>query len=148
MTTNTGEHERREETDMKTHEPKAEHRAAPIGIMVVDDSDYMRSRLRSALDDDYEVIEEASNGAWAVQKYKEHSDEIDLVLMDIVMRKANGVKATAAIKQLDPDACVVMCTSVGQRKKMKLAARAGADGYVIKPFDDDEIAEAIQSIVG
>lgn len=146
MTTNTREHKRRGETDVETHEPDVEHRAKPVRIMIVDDSDYMRSRLRSALDD-YEVIEEASNGAWAVQKYKEHGDEIDLVLMDIVMRKANGVKATAAIKQLDPDARVVMCTSVGQRKKMKLAARAGADGYVIKPFDDDELAEAIQSII-
>lgn len=135
---------------MQTREPETESEAStePIGVMIVDDSDYMRSRLKSALDDDeYEIIDEASNGAWAVQKYKEQGEDIDLVLMDIVMRKANGVKATAAIKQLDPDARIIMCTSVGQRKKMKLAARAGADGYVIKPFDDEEIAEAIQSIV-
>ncbi|WP_416838713.1 response regulator [Haloferax sp. DFSO52] len=119
-----------------------------IGILIVDDSSYMRSRLKSALDEDtYEIIEEAQNGAWAVQKYKEHGDDIDIVLMDIVMRKANGVKATAAIKHLDKDARVIMCTSVGQRKKMELAARAGADGYITKPFDDDEIVKAIESIL-
>mgnify|MGYP006309496637 CR=1 FL=1 len=74
-------------------------------------------------------------------------DDSSIVLMDIVMRKANGVKATAAIKHLDKDARVIMCTSVGQRKKMELAARAGADGYITKPFDDDEIARAIDSIL-
>jgi two-component system chemotaxis response regulator CheY len=119
-----------------------------VGILIVDDSNYMRSRLKSALDDDeYEVVDEASNGAWAVQKYKERADDIDVVLMDIVMRKANGVKATAAIKHLDREARVIMCTSVGQRKKMELAARAGADGYITKPFDDDEIVRAIRSIL-
>ncbi|WP_254536969.1 response regulator [Halomarina litorea] len=120
----------------------------PIGILIVDDSDYMRSRLKSVLDEDtYVVVDEAPNGAWAVQKYKEHREDVDVVLMDIVMRKANGVKATAAIKHIDPDARVLMCTSVGQRKKMKLAARAGADGYVTKPFDDEDIVTAIDGIL-
>jgi len=120
----------------------------PIGIMIVDDSDFMRSRLESALDDStYHVVTEASNGVWAVREYKEHKDDIDLVMMDIVMKDANGVKATAAIKQIDADARIVMCTSVGQRKKMMLAARAGADGYVTKPFDDADIRTAIDNVL-
>jgi two-component system chemotaxis response regulator CheY len=121
----------------------------PIGILVVDDSDYMRRRLKTALDDDvYNIVAEASNGAWAVRKYKQHQADVDLIMMDIVMRKANGMKATAAIKQIDPEVKVIMCTSVGQRKKMKLAAKAGADGYIKKPFDDEDIAEAIRGVMG
>ena len=120
-----------------------------LGILIVDDSDFMRSRLKKALDDDvYTIVAEAPNGAWAVKRYKQYREQIDLVLMDIVMRKANGVKATAAIKELDPDVKVIMCTSVGQRKKMKLAARAGADGYVTKPFDDEDIIGAINDVMG
>ncbi|MFC7047367.1 response regulator [Halobacteriaceae archaeon GCM10025711] len=119
-----------------------------IGILLVDDSDYMRRYLKKLLDDDeYEIVAEATNGAWAVQLYKEHQDDIDLVLMDIVMRKANGVKATAAIRRLDPDANILMVTSVGQRKKMELAARAGADGYVTKPFDEGDIRQAIDHVI-
>jgi two-component system chemotaxis response regulator CheY len=117
-----------------------------IGILIVDDSDFMRQRVKSALaDGDYEIVAEAPNGAWAVQRYKEHREEIDVVLMDIVMRKANGLKSTAAIKRLDEDARIVMCTSVGQRKKIELAARAGADAYVTKPFDDGDLTDAIES---
>lgn len=119
----------------------------PLRILLVDDSDYMRRRIAAALDEDaYEIVAEAANGARAVQEYKGNADDIDVVLMDIVMSRANGIKATAAIKQIDPDARVVMCTSVGQRKKMKLAARAGADGYVTKPFDDADIVDAIDSV--
>lgn len=119
-----------------------------VGILLVDDSNYMRSRLKSALGDEYYIVAEAENGVKAVQLYKENQDEIDVVLMDIVMKKANGVKATAAIKkQLDPDARIIMCTSVGQQKKMKLAARAGADGYVTKPFDDEDVINAINDVL-
>jgi len=119
-----------------------------LGILIVDDSDYMRSRLKSALgDDEYHVVAEAPNGAWAVKHYQEHREDVDLVLMDIVMDTANGVKATAAIKELDADARVIMCTSVGQHKKMKLARQAGADGYVTKPFTDEEVATAINEVL-
>lgn len=120
-----------------------------LGVLIVDDSDFMRRRLKKALEgDDYEIVAEAPNGAWAVKEYNKHGEDIDLVLMDIVMRKANGVKATAAIKRLDEDAKIIMCTSVGQRKKMKLAARAGADGYVTKPFSDEDLVAAVTDVMG
>jgi two-component system chemotaxis response regulator CheY len=120
-----------------------------LGILIVDDSDYMRSRLKSALgDDEYHVVAEAPNGAWAVKHYQEHREDVDLVMMDIVMDTANGVKATAAIKELDSNPHIIMCTSVGQHKKMKLARQAGADGYITKPFTDEEVATAIAEVVG
>jgi two-component system chemotaxis response regulator CheY len=118
------------------------------GILIVDDSEFMRQRVKSALaDDEYQIVAEAPNGAWAIQKYKENADDIDLILMDIVMRKANGLKATAAIKKLDDDVRVIMCTSVGQRQKIQLAARAGADAYITKPFEDEELTDAIDGVV-
>jgi two-component system chemotaxis response regulator CheY len=77
--------------------------------------------------------------------YKEH--EPDIVMMDVVMPKCNGIKATAAIKKLDPNARVIMCTSVGQREKMKLAVKAGADGYVTKPFEEESVMKALKDVV-
>lgn len=117
------------------------------GILIVDDSGYMRQRVKAALDGDhFHVVAEAKDGEAAVMEYKRHADDVDVVMMDIVMTKANGVKATAAIKQIDPDARIVMVTSVGQRHKMKLAAKAGADGYVTKPFDEEELHTAIDKV--
>jgi two-component system chemotaxis response regulator CheY len=120
-----------------------------LGVLVVDDSDYMRVHVASALDESqFEVVAEAENGAEAVEQFKRHGDAVDLVMMDIVMRKANGVKAAAAISELDPETRIIMCTSVGQKKKMKLAAKAGADGYIIKPFDETDVADAVADVFG
>ncbi len=113
-------------------------------VLIVDDSKFMRSLLEQILEDDYVIVAEAANGAEAVKFYREY--EPDIVMMDIVMPKANGIKATAAIKQLDRDARVIMCTSVGQREKMKLAVQAGADGYVTKPFEEPSVRKAIQDV--
>jgi two-component system chemotaxis response regulator CheY len=113
-------------------------------VLIVDDSHFMRNLLGQILEDDYRIVDEASNGAEAVKLYKQHQP--DIVMMDIVMPKCNGIKATAAIKKLDPNSRVIMCTSVGQREKMKLAVKAGADGYVTKPFEEPSVRKAIQDV--
>ncbi|TYL37701.1 response regulator [Natronococcus pandeyae] len=115
------------------------------GVLIVDDSHFMRNLLQQILEGDYHILAEASNGAEAVKLYKEY--EPDIVMMDIVMPKCNGIKATAAIKKIDPDARVIMCTSVGQREKMKLAVKAGADGYVTKPFEEPSVRKALSDVI-
>jgi two-component system chemotaxis response regulator CheY len=105
----------------------------------------MRNLLTQILEGEFDIVGEASNGAEAVKMYKEH--EPDIVMMDVVMPKCNGIKATAAIKKLDPNARVIMCTSVGQREKMKLAVKAGADGYVTKPFEEESVMKALKDVV-
>lgn len=114
------------------------------GVLIVDDSHFMRNLLRQILEEEYHIVGEAANGAEAVKLYKERDP--DVVMMDIVMPKCNGIKATAAIKKIDPDARVIMCTSVGQREKMKLAVKAGADGYVTKPFEEPNVRKALTDV--
>ena len=114
------------------------------GVLIVDDSHFMRNLLKQILESDFGIVGEAANGAEAVKMYKEH--EPDIVMMDVVMPKCNGIKATAAIKKLDPNARVIMCTSVGQREKMKLAVKAGADGYVTKPFEEESVMKALKDV--
>jgi len=77
--------------------------------------------------------------------YKEQAP--DLVMMDIVMPIRDGIEATDDIKSDNPDANVIMCTSVGQEEKMKEAVRAGADGYITKPFQKPSVIEAIEDVV-
>jgi two-component system chemotaxis response regulator CheY len=117
----------------------------PIQVLIVDDSEFMRNLLREILEEDYEIVGEAENGVEAVELYEETNP--DLVMMDIVMPIRDGVEATAAIKERDGDASVIMCTSVGQEEKMKEAVKAGADGYITKPFQKPNVVEAINDVV-
>ncbi len=116
-------------------------------ILIVDDSQFMRKLLRRILEGQsgYTIVGEAENGVEAVQMFKELKP--DVVMMDIVMPIKDGISATAEIKQVNPKAKVVMCTSVGQEEKMKQAIKAGADGYITKPFQGPKVIEALQGVL-
>ena len=114
-------------------------------VLLVDDSEFMRNLLREILEGEFDIVGEAENGVEAVELYKEHAP--DLVMMDIVMPIRDGIEATAKIKQLDGGANVIMCTSIGQEEKMKKAVKAGADGYITKPFQKPSVMDAINNVI-
>ena len=112
-------------------------------VLVVDDSSFQRTVVRDALEGAFEVVGEAANGAEAVELFEAY--EPDAVSMDVVMPEMTGIEATAAIKERWPGAVIVMCTSVDQQEKMMAAVKAGADGYVTKPVEADELVAELQS---
>lgn len=114
-------------------------------VLIADDSEFMRNLLREILEEDHTIVGEVENGVEAVEVYKEEAP--DLVMMDIVMPIRDGIEATDDIKSSNPKANVIMCTSVGQEEKMKEAVRAGADGYITKPFQKPSVMEAIKDVV-
>jgi two-component system chemotaxis response regulator CheY len=114
-------------------------------VLLVDDSEFMRNLLREILAEEFEIVGEAENGVEAVEMYKEHRP--DLVMMDIVMPIRDGIEATSEIKGLDSGAHVIMCTSIGQEEKMKKAVKAGADGYITKPFQKPSVMDAIDDVL-
>jgi len=116
------------------------------GVLIADDSEFMRNLLREILDAEYEVLGEAENGVEAVDLVEE--TDPDVVMMDIVMPIRDGIEATAEIKDRTPDTVVIMCTSVGQEAKMREAVKAGADGYITKPFQKPSVLDAINSELG
>jgi two-component system chemotaxis response regulator CheY len=113
-------------------------------VLIVDDSAFMRNLLQQLLDGEHRVVGEAENGVEAVELYRELDP--DVVTMDVVMPIRDGIEATEAIKGEDPEARVVMCTSVGQEEKMRAAVEAGADGYITKPFQKPNVLEAIADV--
>ncbi len=88
---------------------------------------------------------EAGDGEEGIAKYKELKP--DLVTMDIVMPKLNGIEALKAIKEFDPAARIVMCTAVGQEQMVKLAIKSGAKGYIIKPFQAPKVLEEVKNVL-
>lgn len=114
-------------------------------VLIVDDSEFMRNLLREILEEEFEIAGEAENGVEAVELYDEKQP--DLVMMDIVMPIRDGIEATSEIKDASPGANVIMCTSIGQEEKMKKAIKAGADGYITKPFQKPSVMDAINDVV-
>lgn len=114
-------------------------------VLIVDDSDFMRNLLKEILEGEHEVVGEAENGIEAVELYQENDPNV--VMMDIAMPIQDGIEATEEIKNDDPDTSIIMCTSVEQEEMMKEAIKAGADGYITKPFQKPNVLDAIQDAV-
>lgn len=114
----------------------------PENVLIVDDSDFMRNLLREILDGEHTIVGEAENGIEAVELFREHDPNI--IMMDIAMPIQDGIEATAEIKSESPGTSIIMCTSVEQEEMMKEAIKAGADGYITKPFQKPNVLEAIE----
>jgi len=111
-------------------------------VLIVDDEMFMRQILRDILQRaSFEVVGEATNGEEAVQQYRQLQP--DVVLMDIIMPRMDGIEATRQILSLDPQARVVMCTALGQEGILKKALQLGARDFLVKPFRPEKIIEAL-----
>lgn len=115
-------------------------------ILVVDDAAFMRMRCAKLLQEKgYEVVE-ATNGAEALERYKEQKP--DGVLLDITMPKMDGIVTLQEIIKVDPAARVAMVTAMGQRSMVMSALKAGARDFVVKPFDGDRVLDTVQKLLG
>ncbi|NHN59523.1 MULTISPECIES: response regulator [Halorussus] len=114
-------------------------------LLIVDDSDFQRTMVRQAVESEFDVVAEAADGAEAVEQFERHRP--DAVTMDIMMPEMDGVEATSRIKADDSPPAVVMVTSVDQQSKMKQAVKAGADGYVTKPFEPEDVTAELLSVL-
>ena len=94
----------------------------------------------------YNVAGEAENGLKAVEKFKELSP--DLVLMDITMPEMDGIAALKEIKKIDAGAKVIMCSAMGQQAMVIESIQAGAKDFIVKPFQQDRVLEAVKKVVG
>lgn len=116
-------------------------------ILVVDDAKFMRMTLGSMLSSvGHEVVGEAENGLIAVEKYRELQP--DLVTMDITMPELDGIEAVRRILSEFSQAKVIMCSAMGQQKVVVEAIEAGAKDFIVKPFDEVRVEEAIKRVLG
>jgi len=103
----------------------------------------MRLRIREiAIQSGWEVVGEAANGDEAVSLFR--SLKPDLVTMDIVMPKLDGVEALRAIRDEDPSARVCMISALNQREKLSECIRLGAIDFIVKPFDKARLASLFE----
>jgi CheY-like chemotaxis protein len=115
----------------------------PLKILVVDDTKFMRNMLSDILKQfGYEVAGEAENGRQAVQRFEELRP--DVVFLDITMPEMDGLEAMKEIRRIEPNAVVLICSAMSQQDLISDALKAGANGYVMKPFKPNRVNEIIR----
>ena len=113
-----------------------------IRVLLVDDHAVVRMGLRAFFDlqDDIEVVGEASDGSEGVAMARRLEPEV--ILMDLLMPNMDGVTAIGRIKAERPETEIVTMTSFIEEEKVTSALEAGASGYVLKDADAEEVAAA------
>lgn len=123
---------------------------AELRVLIVDDHAVVRRGIRAYLEvlDDLEVAAEAGNGLEALDQLEAmaaYSELPDVVLIDLLMPKMDGVAASARITQLYPSVKVVVLTSFGEMERVHAALANGASGYLLKDAEPGEVVAAIRA---
>ena len=112
-------------------------------ILIVDDSALSRRTLRRVLETaGYEVVE-AADGMTALETY--FLEKPALVLLDLVMKGMYGLDVLVKLREMDPNALVVVASADIQSSTRTMVDEAGALGFVNKPFISEQVIAAVES---
>jgi NarL family two-component system response regulator LiaR len=119
--------------------------ADPISVLIVDDHAVVREGLRSFLElqAGIEVVAEAADGEAAVRAAEAWKP--DVVLMDLVMPRLDGVGAMRELRRRRPETRVIVLTSFPDDDRLLPAIQAGAAGYLLKNSDPQEVVRAVRA---
>ncbi len=113
-------------------------------VLFVDDHEMVRIGISSFLStqEDIDIVGEAGDGQEGIEQAE--ALQPDVILMDMVMNKMNGIEATTIIKSRMPHIKVIMLTSFIDDKEVYAAIDAGVDSYILKTSSADAIADAVR----
>jgi DNA-binding NarL/FixJ family response regulator len=117
-----------------------------IRVLIADDHALVREGIRYVLDQDPEisVVAEASNGREAVELALEHSP--DVVLLDINMPQVTGLEAAATLRNVTPNARLLLLSMHDQAEYVREGLRIGTHGYILKDSAGKELRDAIRAV--
>ncbi|MEW6062317.1 MAG: response regulator [Bacteroidota bacterium] len=111
-------------------------------VLIVDDSAYNRTLLAALLRKKQLTVDFAEDGEDAIKKFSEYNP--DVVFIDYVMPKKSGVEALREMKQRNPNFVGIMVTSISAAEDVQKAKDAGANGYILKPYQPEKIFEVLK----
>ena len=119
-----------------------------IRVMLAEDHAIVREGLRSLIEKqpDMKIVCEAEDGRTAVERVRELLP--DLVIMDITMPEMDGIEAVKAIKGIDGNSNIIMCSAMGQQAMVIESIQAGAKDFIVKPFQAERVIEAVSKVTG
>jgi two-component system chemotaxis response regulator CheY len=120
----------------------------PYRILIVDDSMFVKKQLGQILTSEgFELVGTAGDGEEAIELYKEHHPNVDLVTMDITMPGMDGLTALERIVAFDPEAKIIMVSALGKQDLVKKSFMLGAKNYIVKPLDRKKVLERISRVL-
>ena len=118
-----------------------------VRYLIVDDSVFTRKNLARIIESfGDEIAGEAGDGMTAITEYERCKP--DIALMDITMPQMEGIEAAEKIVQQNPDARIVMVSSVGYQENIVAALQRGARHFVQKPVKPEVLYEVIKYVLG
>jgi two-component system, cell cycle sensor histidine kinase and response regulator CckA len=116
-------------------------------ILLVDDEEVVTTVCRAMLERlGYRVLL-ARNGKEAIDQYRAHQEQIDLVLMDMIMPTMGGEKAFDMLKSIDPDVRIILSTGYAMEGKAASLMDGGCKGFIQKPFKMQALSEVIRKVL-
>ena len=121
--------------------------SAPIQLLVVDDHNLFRRGLTALLSQDgrFQVVAQAADVGEALRELQRHAP--DLILLDNHLPGVRGVDGIAALKMAAPQVRILMLTVSENEEDLAAALKAGADGYLLKTVESDQLCEAIVKVL-
>ncbi len=114
-------------------------------VLIVDDAAFMRKMLRLMLEKhNFEVVGEAENGCDALKKISLLKP--DIVSLDITMPIMDGIQCLIEINKMECAPHVIMITAMGQQSKVLEAVSSGARGFIVKPYQEDDVIRLLNSL--
>jgi two-component system chemotaxis response regulator CheY len=114
-------------------------------VLIVDDSSLARRTVRQAIEEMGHTVEEASDGAQALERY--FINRHDVVVLDMVMTGMYGLEVLAKLRELNPEVRVIVVTADIQKSTLDQARTAGAAAFLNKPVNRQELTRVISTLL-
>lgn len=112
-------------------------------ILIVDDSNLARRGTRKILEDAGHQVVEAQDGLAALELY--FTEKPALTLLDVTMKGMDGIEVLKRIREMDPQACVIIVSADVQSSTQEMARLGGSAGFVVKPASSAVLLAAVNS---
>jgi len=118
-------------------------------VFAVDDSASIRLYMEKGLGGMGYEVELAEDGDAALEKLKNHTGPVDVFVIDVVMRGMDGITLIRHIKNMEKyrDTPVIILTNLDDQSMVETAKSAGANCWILKPFEAKQVADVIESLV-